>query len=264
MPNGPQPESPQARSLLHKLVQRPEITIAYASGRHQALLLEAIDEYDLPVPDYAICDVGTTIYEIHNGQWKDLKDWALNITSDWNGKGHDEVAAIFDGLEVLTLQETEKQNSLKLSYYVPQNMDMDALSTKMQQRLRAIDVHASLIWSIDEVQHTGLLDVVPRRATKYHALQFLMSQKKYLERDTVFAGDSGNDLCVLTSGLQAVLVGNASDQVRQQALHDVNAKGIRHKLYFAQGGLCGMNGNYAAGVLEGLVHFVPQVRHWLT
>lgn len=42
-PNGAQPESPQARPLLH--------TLAYVSGHHLALLLAAIRDYKLPVPD---------------------------------------------------------------------------------------------------------------------------------------------------------------------------------------------------------------------
>jgi hypothetical protein len=31
-------------------------------------------------------------------------------------------------------------------------------------------------------------------------------------------------------------------------------------LYLPQGNFFGMNGNYAAGVLEGLVHFIPETR----
>ncbi len=64
LPNGPQEESPQARPLLRALATRPEVTLVYVSGRHKALLLDAIREYDTPQPDYAIGDVGTTIYEI--------------------------------------------------------------------------------------------------------------------------------------------------------------------------------------------------------
>jgi len=35
-------------------------------------------------------------------------------------------------------------------------------------------------------------------------------------------------------------------------------------LYLAHGGLLGMNGNYSAGILEGVVHFIPATRDWLT
>ncbi len=91
-----------------------------------------------------------------------------------------------------------------------------------------------------------------------------MTQKAFDEGDTVFAGDSGNDLPALTSGLQAVLVHNARADVREEALSALKAKGMAKRLYLAQGEFLGMNGNYAGGVLEGLTHFVPEARSWLT
>jgi 3-deoxy-D-manno-octulosonate 8-phosphate phosphatase KdsC-like HAD superfamily phosphatase len=107
------------------------------------------------------------------------------------------------------------------------------------------------------------LDVLPERATKLHAIQFLMRQNGFFKDETIFAGDSGNDLPVLTSGLQAVLVRNAPDEVRRAALREVQSKGLSGSLYLAQGGFLGMNGNYAAGVLEGLAHFVPATQEWM-
>ena len=263
LPNGSQEESPQARPLFKKLVQRPELTLAYVSGRHKGLLLEAIENYDLPVPDYAIGDVGTTLYEIHGEEWRAWTAWEEEIAPDWAGRRHDELATLFQDIGDLTLQEPEKQNTFKLSYYAPPEIDHDALLAEMEARLESLCIRASLIWSIDEARHAGLLDVLPRRATKYHAIRFLMAHKGFATGNTVFAGDSGNDLPVLTSGLRAVLVRNASREVREEALRAVRRKGIAHRLYLARGDFLGMNGNYAAGVLEGLAHFEPIVRNWL-
>lgn len=263
LPNGSQEESPRARPLLRVLTQHPALSLAYVSGRDLSLLKQAIQDYDLPNPHYAIGDVGTTIYEIHDDVWRPWQDWAEEIAPDWGGRCHDELAAIFQDIEILRLQETEKQNSYKLSYYAPENSDRDALLTKMDARLKKIGVCASLIWSIDEARHIGLLDVLPQRATKYHAIRFLMAKKGFHEGNTVFAGDSGNDLPALTSGLQAVLVRNAHCGVREEALHKVREKGIPEQLYIAQGNFLEMNGNYAAGVLEGLVHFIPETLHWI-
>ncbi len=264
IPNGSQPESAQARPLLRMLAARPELTLAYVSGRHLDLLLAAIHDYELPVPDYAIGDVGTTLYKIHGNEWHPWQAWADEIAPDWAGKTRDELAERFVDLNALTLQETEKQNTFKLSYYAPPDTDHVSLLKEMQQRLVADGVRASLIWSIDEEKHTGLLDILPKSATKHHAIHFLMNQKGFDEADTVFAGDSGNDLPALTSGLQAVLVHNARSDVREAALSAVRAKGITERLYLAQGGFLGLNGNYAGGVLEGLTHFVPEARDWLT
>jgi len=263
LPNGNQQESPQARPLFRILAKRPELTLAYVSGRDRSLLLEAIHDYDLPVPDYAIGDVGTTLYGIRDGQWYPWKSWEEEIAVDWAGHRHDDLVSLFEDIDALTLQEPEKQNTFKLSYYAPENTDRDRLLSEMSARLEPLAIQASLIWSIDEARHVGLLDILPRRATKYHAIRFLMVHKGFDEKNTVFAGDSGNDLPALTSGLQAVLVRNARQEVREEALRSVREKGISEHLYLARGDFLGMNGNYAAGVLEGVVHFQPEALRWL-
>jgi len=38
------------------------------------------DDEFLPLPDYAVSDVGTIIYEIRGGQWCPLKEWAASVT----------------------------------------------------------------------------------------------------------------------------------------------------------------------------------------
>lgn len=262
LPNGPHPESPRARPFLNAIAGRPELTLAYVSGRDKRLLLEAISSYDIPVPDYAIGDVGTTIYTIENGTWRPMAEWHREIAGDWAGKNHDDLARLLADLDALTLQEPEKQNVFKLSYYAPEDIDHGALLAEIESRLRPDGVHAGLIWSIDEQEHTGLLDILPGRATKYHAIRFLMTELAFPEKNTVFAGDSGNDLPALTSGLQAVLVRNARDEVRREAITSLEKQGLSERLYLAQGDFQGMNGNYAAGVLEGLAHFMPATGVW--
>jgi sucrose-6F-phosphate phosphohydrolase len=263
LPNGPQPESPEARHLLQVLAARPELTLVYVSGRHRALQQEAIEEYDLPLPDYAIADVGTTIYDIKDGHWQRWQNWRDEIAPDWCGKTREDLEGWFAGIEPLRLQEQEKQNDFKLSYYAPADSEPDSLLKPVQQRLDKEGIRASLIWSIDEVTDIGLLDILPERATKLHAIKFLMKHQGFSSEQTVFAGDSGNDLHALTSGLQAVLVRNARDEVREAAVQSVVAAGQRDRLYLARGGLLGMNGNYSAGVLEGLVYFIPHTLAWL-
>ena len=263
LPNGPQPESPEARKLLRALAARPEVTLAYVSGRHQGLLQEAIEEYDLPLPDYAIGDVGTTIYEVDGDTWHPWEEWNREIAPDWNGRSRADLRQCLADVLQLHLQEDSKQNVFKLSYYAPADSIPDELLGQVRGRLVAEGVRASLIWSVDEMAGIGLLDVLPEHATKLHAVEFLMQRKRFMPEQTVFAGDSGNDLPVLTSGLQAVLVGNARDDVRAEALQGARQAGHPASLYLARGGLLGMNGNYSAGVLEGLVHFLPHTRNWL-
>lgn len=264
LPNGPWEESAEARRLFRQVSERPELRLAYVSGRHKALILEAIETYDIPVPDYAIGDVGTTIYEVKDGEWLEWEEWWDAIGPDWAGMRHDELAALFHDLDELRLQEADKQNRFKLSYYTSTDVNRPALFTEMERRLKTAAAQANLIWSVDELTGEGLLDVLPANANKVHAIRFLAERKGYDESSMVFAGDSGNDLPALTSGLQAVLVANANDEVREEALREVKALGIADRLYVARGGFLGMNGNYSAGVLEGLAHFFPETLDWMT
>lgn len=262
IPNGHQPESPGVRERFARLVARPEITLAYVSGRDKRLLLSAIQEWDLPIPDYAIGDVGTTIYRVSGGQWEAWQDWHEEIGPDWAGHDRDSLARLLEGFDQLTPQEPAKQNTFKLSYYTPSAVYGEQLVAAMQQHLAEQGVRASVIWSVDEMEDVGLVDVLPESATKMHAIRFLQSRLGAPEGRTVFAGDSGNDLAVLTSGLQAVLVANARDDVKRAA----RAQTREHhpqRLYIAAGDTLGMNGNYAAGILEGLIHFIPETRDWL-
>ncbi|QBQ54802.1 YcgL domain-containing protein [Nitrosococcus wardiae] len=262
LPNGHQPESSQARPRLRRLAQRPEITLVYVSGRHKALIQSAIEEYDLPFPDYAIGDVGTTIYEIGDNQWHVWEQWRQEIGRDWGGMTQTNLAKLFADIKSLRLQEPEKQTQFKLSYYASPDLDREILIPQLERRLKAQGIQASFIWSVDETAQVGLLDVLPKCANKLHAIHFLMEQKHVDKKHTVFAGDSGNDLEVLTSGLQAILVRNAQEEVRQETLRRLPPE-YRQQLYLARGSFMGLNGYYSAGVLEGLAYFFPETRAWM-
>lgn len=262
LPNGHQAESSQARPKLHRLLQQPEITLVYVTGRHKALIQSAIREYNLPLPDYAIGDVGVTIYGIVDGQWRAWEDWSQEIGKDWQGMHRDDMEKLFSDIKELRLQEPEKQGQFKISYYASPDLGYEALISRLEQRLNAHGVKAAFIWSVDETTQLGLLDVLPKRANKLHALSFLMECKHFDKSRTVFAGDSGNDLEVLTSGLQAILVRNAQEAVRAKALQILLPQ-HREQLYLARGGFMGLNGYYSAGILEGLAHFFPETRAWM-
>ncbi len=62
----------------------------------------------------------------------------------------------------------------------------------------------------------------------------------------------------------AVLVGNATDAVREAASAGALAAGTEARLYCARGGFLSMNGHYAAGMLEGIAHYHPWTVPWMT
>jgi sucrose-6F-phosphate phosphohydrolase len=257
IPNGYQKESADARAVFRRLAEHPGIYLAYVSGRDRKLILDAIDAFSLPMPDYAIGDVGTTLYRIIDGNWRLSDAWSDEIAKDWRGTGRQELIELLKDRGTLRLQEPQKQKRHKVSFYTDQNIDHQQLITDIRFIFSQRQIRANIIWSVDQIGANGLLDIIPGRANKLHAIQFLMQQERFAEDRTVFAGDSGNDLDVLTSGLQAILVKNAMDEVRKEAVQTLSAKNLLHHLYLPRGNFWGMNGNYAAGVMEGLVHFIP-------
>jgi sucrose-6F-phosphate phosphohydrolase len=262
IPNGMQPEAPAARRYFAVLAGREEVTLCYVSGRHRGLVNKAIINYCLPSPDYVIGDVGTTIYATGD-DWKPLEDWEDEISSDWQGHTHAELKALLEGIPELRPQEYHKQNRFKLSYYVPAHTNVEALRMRVAERLSADGIRASQVYSIDEPVGIGLLDVLPERATKFHAVEFLMKKTGFDLDNTVFCGDSGNDLEVLVSPIAAVLVANSTTEVKDTGRDIAAERGLLDRLYIASGGFLGMNGNYAAGMLEGIAHYHPGIVYWL-
>jgi hypothetical protein len=261
--NGRQPESACARATFSRLVSRPEVTLAYVSGRHRELVEDAIREYELPLPDWVIGDVGTTIYQVRTGEWRHWSEWEQDIANDWRGLTAKYLRPLFADLSSLRLQDEAKQNRHKLSYYLPLLTNIDTLQREMLWRLETQKVAANLIYSVDEATSMGLLDVLPAHATKLHALEFLMQHQGFDYANTVFAGGSGNDLPVLASMIQSVLVANADDDVVEQAKTQAQKQGSMAAFYLAQGSFLGMNGNYSAGILEGFAHYHPDTRVWM-
>jgi len=118
LPNGVEAESELARPLLTQLVGQGEVCLAYVSGRNRYLLQQAITEYAIPVPAYAIGDVGSTIYQIEGGEWRSWREWQERIAPDWNGYQQPDLCGHLANMADIQLQEQEKQNLYKLSYYV--------------------------------------------------------------------------------------------------------------------------------------------------
>lgn len=263
LPNKRQPQSEKTLKIFSRFVTENDVMLAYVSGRDKSLIEKAINDFSIPYPDYAIGGVGTTIYTPSNN-WRHWLDWEDEIAKDWNGKKGKDLISILSDLDMLTLQEGEKQNNYKLSFYSKSQVNRDFLRDEILVRLHEAGVKASIIWSVDEQKGRGLFDILPERATKIHAIRFLMKKIGYDTTQTLFAGDSGNDLLALTSDLNAVLVNNSSTDLKKEALSIAERKGLHTSLYIARGNFHGMNGNYCGGILEGIVHFFPEIEEKIT
>lgn len=260
LPNGPEPEHPQARSAFARFCKLPFVTLVYVSGRDRGLMQHAIAEYAIPEPDYAITDVGTTIYAVDGKHWHNDECWHDHLAASWRGLSRQHLQQALDGLSPLVLQSESRQNRFKLSYEVHIEADTHKLLRDVHQRLERLGVDVELIWSIDDIRHIGLLDILPVRACKRKAIEFLQHKVGCAQTGTVFAGDSGNDLAVLTSPIRSVLVANAREEVREEAVRLADENGTRKSLYIADNSSFPYGGNYSAGILQGIIHFYPELK----
>lgn len=259
LPNGPQPESPEARHVFASLAKDHRICLVYVTGRSLRLTEEAIKEYCIPVPDILIGDVGASIcHRIPDG-WYRNQEWDAQQGKDWHQIDSNGLASLLQDLSGIRLQEEDRLIRFKLSYYVDADTDRASLAQSINSLFAEQGIRASLIWSYDEVADQELLDILPACTDKYQALQFLHQQLGYKLDEMLFSGDSGNDLEVLASEIPAVLVANARQEVAREAKEMAAAAGNSARLYLAKGGYQGMNGCYSAGILEGVNHYYTKL-----
>ncbi len=265
LPNGEHKESIHARPILWHLLRTHGTALGYVSGRDLERVLDAVVEYDLPLPDFIGADVGTSIYIRHENAWIRSAEWESLVARDWNGGDSDDIHELLTDTDYLQDQEDDRQSTFKRSYYFPESANEDQLRDDVESCLNANGVDASLVFSHDPEKSVGLLDVVPRSATKREAVTYLRTQARIPAGEVMFAGDSGNDVTAICADHAGVLVANA-DQATVASVHEeISASGRSGNTYFATGGMAvagldNLNGHYAAGIVEGLMHFRPAWR----
>lgn len=259
IPNGHHPEHPKALLHFKELCKLPEIMLVYVTGRHLKLIEQAIADFDLPLPEYVISDVGTKIYRRVLDNWEEITLWQDKIAQDWPSNTSKKLQIALKDISSLTLQEPTKQTNFKLSYYLPVTVDQEKILADIKHQLHKRVVVANLIVSIDEAKNLILLDILPPSATKLHAIQFLQHHLSDEVKNTIFAGDSGNDLPVLGSEIRSILVANSEPNFKQKVKDIAQKNGYPARLYIAKENNSAIGGNYSAGVLQGVLYFMPEL-----
>jgi sucrose-phosphate synthase len=223
---------PEALAALGRDLRAHGVVFGVATGRSLALLDRALHDHALPAPAVAITDVGTAMhYARHDGtgdgpRWIVERGWAAHVRSGWDGDAVAEALARVRGLEA---QPDEARTDVKLSYVAD---DALAMADHVRATLREAGVKATVIGS-----RGHLLDVLPPKASKGKAIRWLTRLWGAPSERVAVAGDSGNDLEMLTGPFRAIVVGNHAPE-----LADLRG---RRGVHVAEGA-------YAAGVREGL------------
>ena len=264
LPNGSTEESPAVRPALAHLVAETPLALAYVSGRSLALVLEAIEEYALPIPDVIAADVGSSVHHRDGRGWRTDLLWETSVAGHWQGERQERIGELLEGVGGLVPQESASQKPFKRSYVLDPDVERERLERDVRAPLEADGIRAALVFSHDPAAGLELLDVLPAGGTKLHGVRHVRDALGVANEHTLFSGDSGNDLDVLVSEVPAVLVANGDAQTRRAALDAVRATGREASLHIARDGVASarfghLDGNYAGGIVEGLLHFHPEL-----
>jgi sucrose-6F-phosphate phosphohydrolase len=212
-----------------ELESEPRPLLVYNSGRLVPDMQALVAAGTLPPPDYYIGGVGT---EIHDAR----ADRPLHAYADWLRHGWDRARAVAALADVpgLRPQPDAYQSEFKASWYFD-----DATPEQLQEleaRLAAAGLEATLVYS-----SARDLDVLPRRATKGGALQWLCGHLGVPAEGVIVAGDTGNDASMFrVPGVRGIVVENAHPELFGAT---VDLPTYQSRLVMAD------------GVLDGLRHF---------
>ncbi len=206
---------------------RDKIAWGVATGRSLGLTLDAMTEHNIPIPDILICSVGTEMY--YGPDLRMDKGWQQHISYRWQPE---KIREVLDGVEFLSFQEAEGQRSHKISYYMADDYDYLAWIYNVLAKAK---IHCEVIYS-----HGQFLDILPLRASKGKAIDYVISKYVFPPRNVMVSGDSGNDEDMLRGQTRGLVVGNYAEELEK-------LRG-KPRIYFSKD--C-----YAAGIMDGLHHF---------
>jgi len=253
LPNGRQ-EYDGSMPAFCRMIKKENLKLIYVTGRNLRLVKEAVAEFKTPWPDFIVAEVGTKLYSRNNGRFVEDSEWIRRIrsvTRNWNIDHFQERLSSIKGLRI---QEKDKQNEFKLSYYVDESEGSSQLVRKVTEIIKRLSKDATVVYSVNETQNVRLLDILPRSATKLTGLEYIRKRLRLKKQDIIYCGDSGNDTLPLTFGYKSILVRNAIPEVKNTVREISQQKGILDNLYIAKG--CKkLNGHYVSGIIEGLIKF---------
>jgi len=188
----------EARARLYGWIEanRDKVGLVFVTGRDPGFISGLTRKGGVPKPDFVVGDVGTTIAAVDERHMLDpIADLEDEIARAWADAGP-RVQAALRGVSGLRVQSTLFRH--RISY----DMDPETFDAC------AFDIVAGL--GLDAlVSADRYFDVLPKGVSKGPSLLRLMTHLGVENRRVLVAGDTLNDLSMLTLGLPAVAVGNS-------------------------------------------------------
>ena len=194
------------------------------ASQRQSLL----DVPGLPTPEFQIGAMGTQVCRGDTGEI--VEAYGREQFGDWP---RDVVEDICVGQFKLVPHADEMQTPFKASYDLHDASLVDGIKAELEKRGVPFKVVVS----------SGKdLDVLPPKAGKASAIQWLVQHGGLAPESVVVSGDSANDLDMFVKPFRGIVVGNGHDELKRQAPERGG------EVYLAKK-------HVSAGVVEGLLHF---------
>ncbi|AVO54821.1 glucosylglycerol-phosphate synthase [Ectopseudomonas mendocina] len=211
-------------SLYQTIAAHPEIKLAYVTGRSLEAVLPLLADPTLPQPDYIIADVGATL--VHGDSLQPIQPLQSVVDARWPGESQ-----VASAIEPFGLERQDVPQARRCSYFcTPEQAANPAL------REIADELGCDLLYSAELY-----LDFLPKGVNKGSSLQALADWLELDHDQVLAAGDTLNDLSMLSASFHGVCVGQS-----ESALLEATANHSR-TLHANRPG-CG-------GILEAFAHF---------
>ncbi len=173
---------------------RVEIGLVYVTGRDPDFLPTLWND-GVPVPDYVVGDVGTTIARVADRRIDMIAELEAEIAARW-GDSAPEVRRLLDGARGLRPQDT------RFRYRMSYHYEPEAFDPAVIPPVEALGLDVL-------ISHDCYLDVLPGGVSKGPSLRRLMAHLDLAEDRVLVAGDTLNDLSMFQTGLAGAVVGGA-------------------------------------------------------
>ncbi|SDH61522.1 glucosyl-glycerol phosphate synthase [Pseudomonas benzenivorans] len=211
-------------SLYQTIAAHPEIRLAYVTGRSLEAVLPLLADPTLPQPDFIIADVGASL--VHGDSLQPIQPLQSAVDALWPGESQ-----VAGALEGFALERQDVPQARRCSYFCPPEQAANPALAEAAQALGC-----DLLYSAERY-----LDFLPRGVNKGSSLKALADWLELDEDQVLAAGDTLNDLSMLSAQFHGVCVGDS-----ETALLEATANHSR--TLHAQRPGCG-------GILEAFAHF---------
>lgn len=211
-------------SLYQTIAAHPEIQLAYVTGRSLEAVLPLLADPTLPQPDFIIADVGATL--VHGDSLQPIQPLQSAVDARWPGESQ-----VAGAIEALGLERQDVPQARRCSYFCkPEQAANQAL------REIADELGCDLLYSAELY-----LDFLPKGVNKGSSLRALADWLELDHDQVLAAGDTLNDLSMLSASFHGVCVGRSETGL-------LEATANHSRTLHAERPGCG-------GILEAFAHF---------